>query len=245
MLPTDITGVNVFNQERGDFEFRPGAVFANVVLGDEINRASPKTQSALLECMEERQVTIDAETHTLGTPFIVIATQNPVEHEGTYPLPEAQLDRFMMRLSVGYPEAAVEAEILASHSAGEPLAEIEPVSDALAVADLIAAAREVHVAPTIRSYIVALIEATRQHADVYLGASPRASIMLLRAARAYAAAERRDFVIPDDVKHLAAPVLSHRLIVTADAAMAGRDTHAVIADILAAVEVPVAEPERE
>jgi MoxR-like ATPase len=245
MLPTDITGVNVFNQERGDFEFRPGAVFANVVLGDEINRASPKTQSALLECMEERQVTIDAETHTLGTPFIVIATQNPVEHEGTYPLPEAQLDRFMMRLSVGYPEAAVEAEILASHSAGQPLAEIEPVCDALAVADLIATAREVHVAPPIRAYIVALIEATRQHADVYLGASPRASIMLLRAARAYAAAERRDFVIPDDVKQLAAPVLSHRLIVTADAAMAGRDTNAVIADVLAAVEVPVAEPERE
>jgi MoxR-like ATPase len=151
----------------------------------------------------------------------------------------------MMRLSVGYPEAAVEAEILASHSASEPLAEIEPVCDALAVADLIATAREVHVAPPIRAYIVALVEASRQHADVYLGASPRASLMLLRAARAYAAAERRDFVIPDDVKHLAAPVLSHRLIVTADAAMAGRDTAAVIADILASVEVPVAEPERE
>jgi MoxR-like ATPase len=245
MLPTDITGVNVFNQERGDFEFRPGAVFANVVLGDEINRASPKTQSALLECMEERQVTIDAETHTLGAPFIVIATQNPVEHEGTYPLPEAQLDRFMMRLSVGYPDPAVEAEILASHSAGEPLAEIRPVCDALAVAELIQAAREVHVAPPIRAYIVRLVEASRAHADIYLGASPRASIMLLRAARAYAAAERRDFVIPDDVKALAQPVLGHRIIVTADAAMAGRDTATVIADLLATVEVPVAEPERE
>jgi len=245
MLPTDITGVNVFNQERGDFEFRPGAVFANVVLGDEINRASPKTQSALLECMEERQVTIDAETHPLGTPFIVIATQNPVEHEGTYPLPEAQLDRFMMRLSVGYPSPAIEAEILASHSAGEPLAEIRPVCDAMAVADLIMAARAVHVAAPIRTYIVDLAEASRQHADIYLGASPRASIMLLRAARAYAAAERRDFVIPDDVKALAGPVLGHRVIVTADAAMAGRDAIAVIADILAAVEVPVAEPERE
>jgi MoxR-like ATPase len=245
MLPTDITGVNVFNQERGDFEFRPGAVFANVVLGDEINRASPKTQSALLECMEERQVTIDAETHTLGTPFIVIATQNPVEHEGTYPLPEAQLDRFMMRLSVGYPSAAVEAEILASHTAGEPLAEIRPVCDAPAVAELIMTARAVHVAAPIRTYIVDLVEASRQHADIYLGASPRASIMLLRAARAYAAAEQRDFVIPDDVKALAGPVLGHRVIVTADAAMAGRDANAVIADILATVEVPVAEPERE
>jgi MoxR-like ATPase len=245
MLPTDITGVNVFNQERGDFEFRPGAVFANVVLGDEINRASPKTQSALLECMEERQVTIDAETHPLGTPFIVIATQNPVEHEGTYPLPEAQLDRFMMRLSVGYPDPVVEAEILASHTAGEPLAEIRPVCDAPAVAELIVAARAVHVAAPIRSYIVDLVESSRKHADVYLGASPRASIMLLRASRAYAAAERRDFVIPDDVKALATPVLGHRIIVTADAAMAGRDAIAVIADILATVEVPVAEPERE
>jgi MoxR-like ATPase len=245
MLPTDITGVNVFNQERGDFEFRPGAVFANVVLGDEINRASPKTQSALLECMEERQVTIDAETHPLGTPFIVIATQNPVEHEGTYPLPEAQLDRFMMRLSVGYPDPEIEAEILASHSAGEPLAEIRPICDALAVADLIHTARTVHVAAPIRAYIVDLVEASRQHADVYLGASPRASIMLLRAARAYAAAERRDFVIPDDVKALAIPVLGHRVIVTADAAMAGRDAPAVIEDILATVEVPVADPDRE
>src|SRR5262245_13004094 len=241
MLPTDITGVNVFNQERGDFEFRPGAVFANVVLGDEINRASPKTQSALLECMEERQVTIDAETRSLGTPFIVIATQNPVEHEGTYPLPEAQLDRFMMRLSVGYPDTDVEAEILATHSSGQPLDDLEPVCDAMAVAELIERAREVHVAPAIRTYIVALIEASRQHPDVYLGASPRASIMLLRAARAYAAAARRDYVIPDDVKALIGPVLAHRMIVTADAAMAGRDTSAVIADLSATVEVPVAE----
>jgi MoxR-like ATPase len=218
-------------------------VFANVVLGDEINRASPKTQSALLECMEERQVTIDAETHPLGTPFIVIATQNPVEHEGTYPLPEAQLDRFMMRLSVGYPAADVEAEILATHSSGEPLAEIGPVCDALAVAALIEQARQVHVAPAIRRYIVDLIEATRTNDEVYLGASPRASIMLLRAARAYAAAARRDYVIPDDVKALARPVLSHRIIVTADAAMAGRDPAAVIGDILAAVDVPISERE--
>jgi MoxR-like ATPase len=231
----------VFNQERGDFEFRPGAVFANVVLGDEINRASPKTQSALLECMEERQVTIDAETRSLGTPFIVVATQNPVEHEGTYPLPEAQLDRFMMRLSVGYPAADVEAEILATHSSGQPLDELEPVCDAMAVAELIELARDVHVAPAIRTYIVALVEASREHPDIYLGASPRASIMLLRASRAYAAAARRDYVIPDDVKALTRPVLAHRLIVTADAAMAGRDTSSVIADLSATVEVPVAE----
>src|SRR5689334_14987836 len=241
MLPTDITGVNVFNQERGDFEFRPGAVFANVVLGDEINRASPKTQSALLECMEERQVTIDAETRSLGTPFIVVATQNPVEHEGTYPLPEAQLDRFMMRLSVGYPDSDVEAEILATHSSGQPLDDLEPVCDAMAVAELIELAREVHVAPAIRTYIVALVEASRSHPDIYLGASSRASIMLLRAARAYAAAAGRDYVIPDDVKALTGPVLAHRMIVTADAAMAGRDTSSVIADLSATVEVPVAE----
>jgi MoxR-like ATPase len=243
MLPTDITGVNVFNQERGDFEFRPGAVFANVVLGDEINRASPKTQSALLECMEERQVTIDAQTHALGTPFIVIATQNPVEHEGTYPLPEAQLDRFMMRLSVGYPEPEIEAEILATHSAREPLGDIEAVCDSLAVAEMITAAHGVHVAPAIRTYIVDLVESSRRHPDVFLGGSPRASIMLLRAARAYAAAEGRDFVIPDDVKELAHPVLGHRIIVTADASMGGRSATDVITELLATVEVPVAERE--
>jgi MoxR-like ATPase len=241
MLPTDITGVNVFNQERGDFEFRPGAVFANVVLGDEINRASPKTQSALLECMEERQVTIDAETHTLGTPFMVIATQNPVEHEGTYPLPEAQLDRFMMRLSIGYPSLQIEAEILETHSAGQPLGVISAVTDSQGIAEMIEQARRVHVAATIREYIVQIVDATRSHPDVYLGGSPRASIMLLRAARAYAAADERDYVIPDDVKLLCVPGLAHRIIVTADAVMTGRSPAVVIQEILAQVEVPVAE----
>jgi len=242
MLPTDITGVNVFNQEHGDFEFKPGAVFANIVLGDEINRASPKTQSALLECMEERQVTVDTETHPLGTPFMVIATQNPIEHEGTYPLPEAQLDRFMLRLSIGYPSTEIEAEILASHTAGaQPLEEIGPVSDAPGVAEMIEQARRVHVAPALRRYIVDLVEATRRHGDVYLGASPRASLMILRAARAYAAADERDFVIPDDVKALAVPVLGHRIIVTADAVMTGRSTEVVLQEILAEVSVPVAE----
>ena len=239
LLPTDVTGVNVFNQERGDFEFRPGAIFANIVLGDEINRASPKTQSALLECMEERQVTIDTETYQLGAPFMVIATQNPIEHEGTYPLPEAQLDRFMLRIAIGYPSADVEAEILATHGVRSTLTDIGPVADALAVRAMIDQARTVHVSPPIRRYIVDMVKATRSHADVYLGASPRASIMLLRSARALAAADERDFVIPEDVKVLASPVLAHRVIVTADAIMTGRSAAAVLGEILNEVPVPV------
>jgi MoxR-like ATPase len=241
LLPTDVTGVNVFNQEHGDFEFKPGAIFANIVLGDEINRASPKTQSALLECMEEGQVTVDTMTHPLGTPFMVIATQNPIEHEGTYPLPEAQLDRFMLRLAIGYPSSEVETEILASHTAAEPLTEIGPVNDAPGVAEMIQQAREVHVAGAIRRYIVDVVEATRRHSDVYLGASPRASIMILRASRAMAAAEERDYVIPDDVKSLALPALSHRIIVTADAVMTGRSPEVILREILAETPVPLAE----
>ncbi len=239
LLPTDITGVNVFNQERGDFEFKPGAIFANIVLGDEINRASPKTQSALLECMEERQVTVDLVTYQLGTPFMVIATQNPIEHEGTYPLPEAQLDRFMMRLSIGYPGSDVEVDILDTHGGGSPLEDIEPVTDAPGVAEMIRQARRVHVSSTVRRYIVSLVEATRRHPDIYLGASPRASIMLQRAARALAASRERDFVIPDDVKELALPVLAHRVIVTADAVMGGRSPQAILQDLLAGHPVPV------
>jgi MoxR-like ATPase len=241
MLPTDITGVNVFNQEHGDFEFKPGAVFANIVLGDEINRASPKTQSALLECMEERQVTTDAETRPLGTPFMVIATQNPVEHEGTYPLPEAQLDRFMLRLSLGYPEPSVESEILASHGGEQPLDELQSVADARGVAEMIMQARRVHVAPAIRRYIVDLVDASRKHPDVYLGASPRASIMILRAARAVAAADERDYVVPDDVKSLVLPGLTHRVIATADAAMTGRGAADILSGLIDEVPVPVAE----
>jgi MoxR-like ATPase len=239
LLPTDVTGVNVFNQERGDFEFRPGAIFANVVLGDEINRASPKTQSAMLECMEERQITVDTETYQLGSPFMVIATQNPIEHEGTYPLPEAQLDRFMMRIGIGYPSAEVEAEILATHGVRSTLPDIEAVADALGVREMIEQARGVHVSPSVRRYIVDLVEATRRSPDVYLGASPRASIMLLRAARAVAAAEERDYVIPDDVKKLATPVLAHRVIVTADAVMGGRTSQAVLESLVNEVAVPV------
>ncbi|HEX5949930.1 MAG TPA: MoxR family ATPase [Actinomycetota bacterium] len=240
LLPTDVTGVNVFNQERGDFEFKPGAIFANIVLGDEINRASPKTQSALLESMEERQVTVDTETYRLGVPFMVLATQNPIEHEGTYPLPEAQLDRFMMRLGIGYPSADVEAEILATHGVRSTLPDIGAVTDALEVREMIERARDVHVSADVRRYIVDFVEATRRHADLYLGASPRASIMLLRAARSMAAAEERDYVIPDDVKGLVLPVLSHRVIVTADAVMGGKTSAMVLQELLAEVPVPVA-----
>jgi MoxR-like ATPase len=239
LLPSDVTGVNVFNQERGDFEFRPGAIFANIVLADEINRASPKTQSALLESMEERQVTVDAETYQLGTPFMVIATQNPIEHEGTYPLPEAQLDRFMLRLAIGYPSADVEADILSTQGSGPTLDDIGPVADARAVAEMVRRTQRVHVAPTVRRYIVDLIEATRRHSDVYLGASPRASLLLMRASRALAASETRDYVTPEDVKELAVPVLAHRLIVTADAVMSGRSNEAILSELLLETPVPV------
>lgn len=239
LLPIDITGVNVFNQERGDFEFKPGSVFANIVLGDEINRGSPKTQSALLECMQEEQVTVDGVTYPLATPFMVIATQNPIEHEGTYPLPEAQLDRFMMRLALGYPSAKSELEILETHGIASTLDELGPVTDAPAVARLVATARTVHAAASIREYIVAIAETSRTHPDLYLGASPRASIMLLRASRARAAAEGRDFVTPDDVKELGPVVLSHRVIPSADAVMNGRTSEALIGEMLEHVPVPM------
>jgi MoxR-like ATPase len=239
LLPMDVTGVNVYNQERGDFEFKPGAIFANIVLGDEINRASPKTQSALLESMEERQVTVDGVTYHLGIPFMVIATQNPIEHEGTYPLPEAQLDRFMMRLSIGYPSTESEHSILATHGVASTLDDIEPVTDAQGISEMVLMAREVHVAPAIQRYIVAMADATRRHPDVYLGASPRASIMLLRAARSLAASDGRDYVIPDDVKGLVVPVLAHRILLAADAAMTGRTPHAILEELLQQVPVPI------
>jgi MoxR-like ATPase len=239
LLPTDVTGVNVYNQERGDFEFKPGAIFANIVLGDEINRASPKTQSALLESMEERQVTVDGVTYHLGVPFMVIATQNPIEHEGTYPLPEAQLDRFMMRLSIGYPSAESETSILSTHGVASTLEDIEAVTDSQGLSEMISMAREVHVAQALLRYIVAMSEATRRHPDVYLGASPRASIMLLRAARSLAASDGRDYVIPDDVKALVVPVMSHRILIAADAAMTGRTSQAILEELLQQVPVPL------
>ena len=239
LLPTDITGVNVFDQEHGDFEFRQGAVFANIVLGDEVNRASPKTQSALLEAMEERQVTVDGVTHPLPEPFLVIATQNPVEHEGTYPLPVAQLDRFLMRLSIGYPNAAAEIEVLHRHGQHSALEEIEAVTNARSILAMIEAARQVHVAETLNSYIVELVAATRETSELALGASPRASLALLRACRTYAASEGRDYVIPDDVKALAGAILAHRLLVAPETEMSGRTALDVIDDLVSSVAVPI------
>jgi MoxR-like ATPase len=222
LLPSDITGVNAYNQELREFEFKPGPIFANIVLGDEINRASPKTQSALLESMEERQVTVDGSTYQLEPPFMVIATQNPVEMEGTYPLPEAQRDRFMSRISIGYPDRAAELAMLDSHGAGSPLEELKPVAHASDVQALVTAVREVHVSNSIRQYIIDLVNATRASAELRLGASPRAALHLLRASRAHAALDERDFVIPDDVQTLAVPVLAHRLLPSAEA-MVGRE----------------------
>jgi MoxR-like ATPase len=217
LLPGDLTGVSAFNQELREFEFKPGPIFANIVLGDEINRASPKTQSALLECMEERQVTVDGATYPMELPFMVIATQNPVEMEGTYPLPEAQRDRFTARISIGYPDQDAELAMLDSHGSSSPLDDLEPVAHASDVRALIAAVRGVHVAQSIRQYVVALVNATRSSAELRLGASPRATLQLLRASRAYAALDGRDFVIPDDVQILAGPVLAHRLLSTPEA----------------------------
>jgi MoxR-like ATPase len=222
LLPSDITGVSAFNQELREFEFKPGPIFANLVLGDEINRASPKTQSALLESMEERQVTVDGDTYPLEPPFMVIATQNPVEMEGTYPLPEAQRDRFTARISLGYPSIAAELAMLDAHGSHSPLDDLKPAAHASDVRALIAAVREVHVADQIRQYIVDLVTATRTASALRLGASPRAALHLLRASRAYAALEDRNFVIPDDVQALASPVLAHRLLPTAEAVV-GRD----------------------
>ena len=238
LLPGDVTGVSVFNQETRDFEFRPGAVFANIVLGDEINRASPKTQSALLECMEERQVTVDATTYELASPFMVMATQNPVEMEGTYPLPEAQRDRFMARVSMGYPDPRAEIDMLAEHAAANPLDHITAVADAALISRLVDVVRTIHVADSVRQYAVDIANATRTHSDVRLGASPRATLHLVRAAKASAALDDRDHVLPDDLQALAASVLAHRLILTADAQIAGRTTESVVADILGRVAVP-------
>ena len=238
LLPSDITGVSVFNQESRDFEFRPGAVFANVVIGDEINRASPKTQSALLEAMEEHQVTVDGATYPLATPFIVVATQNPIEMEGTYPLPEAQRDRFMARLSMGYPEPADEIAMLTSHGSHRPLDDITPVATARDVAELIDQVREVHVRESVHHYAVDLVVASRDHGDLRLGASPRATLHLVRAAKASAALDGRDYTIPDDVRSLAVPVLAHRILLTAEAQIARRTSRSVIESIVASTPIP-------
>jgi MoxR-like ATPase len=238
LLPSDITGVSVFNQDVRDFEFRPGAIFANVVVGDEINRASPKTQSALLESMEEAQVTVDGTTYMLPKPFMVMATQNPIEMEGTYPLPEAQRDRFMARISMGYPSARSELEMLDTHGGASPLEDLRPVTDATTVSAMVDAVREVHASPSVKQYIVDLTHATRASSALRLGASPRATIHLLRASRAHAALAGRDHVLPDDVQQVAVPVLAHRLIPTGETQMARRSAADVVGDLLQRVRVP-------
>jgi len=239
LLPSDVIGVTVWNRGRDAFEFRPGPVFANIVLGDEINRASPKTQSALLEAMEERQVTIDGTTYPLPSPFIVMATQNPVEHEGTYPLPESQLDRFLMRIAMGYPSREAEVDILDAHGDGaNRIVDLRPVVSTPQVLGMIQAVRGVHAAPALRSYLVDIAHASRRHASVALGMSPRATLSLLRAAKARAAAAGRNYATPDDVKAMAEPVLAHRLMLGADAQLQGASAGRVVADLVASVPVP-------
>ncbi|HEY9563090.1 MAG TPA: MoxR family ATPase [Nocardioides sp.] len=238
LLPSDVTGVSIFNQDTRQFEFRPGGIFANIVVGDEINRASPKTQSALLECMEERQVTVDTQTWPLEAPFMVIATQNPIEMEGTYALPEAQRDRFMARVSMGYPVMAAEIAMLASHSRRSPLEDLRPVTDAEEIRQAIGVINQVHTADSILRYAVQLTTATRHSPDLNLGASPRASLQLVRAAKSYACMAGRNYVLPDDILTMARPVLTHRLIPSVEAAMSSRDTAMILDGIVTSVPVP-------
>ena len=240
LMPSDITGVSIYNRETTQFEFRPGPIFANVVIGDEINRGSPKTQSALLECMEERQVTVDNTTYTLEPPFMVIATQNPIEMEGTYALPEAQRDRFTARISMGYPDAASELAMVDGHAATDPLDTLNAVSDAREVAAVLAAIRSVHMAPELRRYAVELSSATRRMPEIRLGASPRATLHLVRAARAHAALAARDFVVPDDIQAVAAAVLAHRLVLSPESLNARRNPADLIRAVVARQPVPQA-----
>ena len=238
LLPSDVAGISVYNQATGEFQFRPGPIMSEVVLADEINRATPKTQSALLEAMEELQVTVDGVTHHLQHPFVVIATQNPIEYEGTFPLPEAQLDRFLMRISLGYPDFDEEMSVIEQQEQEHPIDSLEPVATPEEVVGLQKAAKEIFVDRVVRNYIVSLTEATREHRDVALGASPRASLGLFRAARALALLLDRDYVIPDDIKALATPVTAHRIILSPSARMRGVKSTDVVADILNTVAVP-------
>ena len=244
LLPSDVTGVSVFDQREGDFVFKPGPVFANVVLADEINRATPRTQSSLLECMEERQVTADGETRPLPRPFLVLATQNPIELEGTFPLPEAQLDRFLLRIHLGYPDEAEEERIVVQHAADVEPAMVPPVTQPALWLELQQACRRLHVEESVRRYAIQVVRATRDHRSVLLGASPRASLGLYRAAQAWAALRGRSFVKPDDVKQVAAPVLAHRLLLGGDARVRGRTAEAAVEDILKQLPVPTEEAER-
>jgi MoxR-like ATPase len=238
MLPSDVTGVSIFNQQTRQFEFRAGPIVAQVVLADEINRATPKTQAALLEAMEEKQITVDGVTHPLPRPFMVLATQNPIEYEGTFPLPEAQLDRFLLRLSLGYPTAANEIDVLDRQQFAHPIDKLEQV---ISVDELLAAqtaVRKIHADPAIKSYLVEIVTQTRKHPDVYLGASPRGSLALFRSAQARAALHGRDYIIPDDIKALADAALAHRVIIGPAARIKDVSTRSVIRDILAVVPVP-------
>ena len=238
LLPSDVAGVSIYNQATGEFQFRPGPIMSQVVLADEINRATPKTQSALLEAMEELQVTVDGVTHHLEHPFVVVATQNPIEYEGTFPLPEAQLDRFLMRISLGYPEFEEELAVIEQQEQAHPIDSLEAVANPKDVIGLQQAAKEVYVDRAVREYIVNLTEATRNHRDVALGASPRASLGLFRAARALALVLDRDYVIPDDIKMLAAPVTAHRIILSPSARMRGVRSADLVSDLLNTLTVP-------
>ncbi len=238
LLPADVTGVSIWNRATSEFEFRPGPIFAGMVLADEINRASPKTQSALLEAMAENQVTVDGITHQLSNPFMVIATQNPIEQEGTYPLPESQLDRFLMRISVGYPDRNDELGILHTHEADGVVDALKPIASITDVIAMIAMVSRVHIEPDLRSYLIDIAEATRHHPAVNIGMSPRATLSLQRVARARAVAEGRNFVTDDDIKSVASHVISHRLILNPESQLRGIQSDVVVADILAAVPVP-------
>jgi MoxR-like ATPase len=238
MLPSDVTGVSMFNQKTREFEFRPGPVMAQIVLTDEINRATPKTQSALLECMEERQVTVDGVTYPIPPPFLVLATQNPIEYEGTFPLPEAQLDRFMLRVHLGYPGHKDELAMLDAQQREHPIQQIDQIASAQELLDAQNAVKEIRVDPLIKEYILALVDATRKHPDVYLGASPRGSLALFKCAQARAAMEARDYVTPDDIKVLAEAALAHRLIISPAARLKNVDARAVVDELLRSVAVP-------
>jgi MoxR-like ATPase len=238
LLPSDVTGVSIFNRQSNDFEFRPGPVFANIVVGDEINRASPKTQSALLECMEERQVTVDTQTYQLQAPFMVIATQNPIEMEGTYALPEAQRDRFTARVSIGYPDPNAELAMVDEHAGADPMATLAPVSDAEQIRGLITTVRSVQLSAQVRRYAVDLVSTTRRLPEIRIGASPRSTLHLVRAARAYAALGGRDFVVPDDLHAVAIPVLAHRLVLTPEAQAGRRLPAELIRALIQRVPVP-------
>ncbi len=244
MLPGDITGVSIYNQKTGDFEFRAGPIMAQIVLADEINRATPKVQSALLECMEERQITVDGVTHPIPPPFHVLATQNPIEYEGTFPLPETQLDRFLLRISLGYPTPSEEITIMERQQRVHPIESLQPVADAAGVLMLQETMKQIYVDDLVKKYIVAVVEATRRHASIYLGASPRGSLALFRTTQARALIQGRDFVLPDDVKALAEPVLAHRLILLAKDGSQEKSSRACVAEILDTLPVPGAVPGR-